>query len=172
MALDNQSIKANKTWSEHDHKSALNTDRELNGEVNRAANQGAKFSLLMAMLEPNHLYRPKIENPEHLQPDNHAQLPSHHYRSCPLGMNQQGWAKLDQTSRLIGMGLTQSAQLWLAMHPEPLSQFNDNSQLPVEVKVNCSFQAQSRLHNNMDNEIQTDETALFDILQSIEPQAA
>ena len=39
----------------------LSSDYELNGTINRAASEGAKFTLMMAMLEQECIHRPRIE---------------------------------------------------------------------------------------------------------------
>ena len=56
----------------------LSSDYELNGTINRAASEGAKFALILAMLEQDCIHRPHLgkskelnQNPE-LEVDNGA----------------------------------------------------------------------------------------------------
>ncbi|MGJ8679858.1 VC2046/SO_2500 family protein [Paraglaciecola sp.] len=147
-------------------------DRELNGEINKASTQGAKFSLLLAMLEQNHLHRPvlqEVPEPE-LNIADAAFL--HHYRSSTLKADVESWAYINSTSQMINSGHIQDAHLWLAMHPEPLSQHNDPLHLSEEILANCSYPTQNRLQQNKEKILKVDETGLYNILQEMEVTAA
>lgn len=147
--------------------SVVNNDRELNGEINKSTTQGAKFALLMAMLEQNHLHRPSFETTKEPENPTLEKLPLHYYRASALSATEQTWLTLNQTSQLVSSGYKQSALLWLAMHPEPLSQFDNNTQLPVEVSVNCSLPTQERIKSAQDKCVAVDETGLYDILKNL-----
>ncbi|WP_354667942.1 VC2046/SO_2500 family protein [Paraglaciecola arctica] len=150
----------------------LSSDYELNGTINRASRQGAKFALIMAMLEQDCSQRPHIEqnqqtnqSPEHLKDLNY-------YRPNPLKADDNYWHTCQNTSQLIDQGQIQSAHLWMAMHPEPLSQHNNAEVIDPEVVANCSFIAQARLQQAATNTLQVDETGLYDILQQLQPTSA
>ncbi|MCF2948409.1 hypothetical protein L0668_09850 [Paraglaciecola aquimarina] len=160
------------TLNKEGHDPILVNDRELNGAINRATTQGAKFGLLLAMLEQNHLHRPvlqEIPEPE-LNIADAAFL--HHYRTSALKADAESWSNINTTSQMIKSGYIQTAHLWLAMHPEPLSQHNNSLHLNEEVLANCSYPTQTRLQQATDNLVKVDETGLFDILQGMESSTA
>ncbi|MDU0354177.1 VC2046/SO_2500 family protein [Paraglaciecola aquimarina] len=142
-------------------------DRELNGEINRASAQGAKFALLLAMLEQNNLYRPTLYEPPAVELDKTTASTLHFYRSSPLMADAESWQNISQTRMLVSAGHIHSAQLWLAMHPEPLSQFNNPLQIEAQVMANCSYPTQNRLQQKIDNTIDVNEAGLYDILQEL-----
>lgn len=142
-------------------------DIEYNGELNRATHQGAKFALLLSMLEQNALFRP------HIAPDPKVELASDiqnlsHYRSAPMAPTSAYWHEVVQTEHFIQAGELDNAKLWLAMHPEPLSLLNDAKHIPEEVLDNCSLVVRQRLEKVKISELPQDPTGLYDILQDIE----
>ncbi|WP_158966902.1 VC2046/SO_2500 family protein [Paraglaciecola sp. L3A3] len=145
-------------------------DRELNGEINRAATQGAKFSLLLAMLEQNTLNRPQLEAQVEVNQDEKPIL--HYYRSPPLVAEVESWQHFQQTSELVNSGHVQSAHLWLMMHPQPLSRRNDPLHVDDNIVANCSYPTQIRLQQEQQRLLKIDETGLYDILQELTPSAA
>jgi hypothetical protein len=149
-------------------------DIEYNGELNRAAQQGAKFALLLSMLEQNTLFRPHIAADDAENPA--SDIPSlSHYRSARLAANSDYWHEVVQTENYIQSGELQNARLWLAMHPEPLSLMNDAKQIPQEVLENCALATRQRIEKSKLNEVAQDPTSLFDILSELdqtEPIAA
>lgn len=147
-------------------------DRELNGEINRASQQGAKFALLLAMLEQNNLHRPVLHQAPEPELNKTESSSLHYYRSSPLLADTRSWHSLQQTSLLVNSGHVKSAQLWLAMHPEPLSQYNNVLHLDEEILANCSFPTQTRLQQDKGKTIKVDETILYDVLQELEPKVA
>jgi hypothetical protein len=147
----------------------LSTDYELNGDINRAANQGAKFALMMAMLEPNCMHRPHLEVLKEVNQISEVETDLNHYRSNPLSANDTYWQTSQHTSHLIHNGQLYSAQLWLAMHPEPLSQHNKPDVIDEEVIANCGINTQARLQQAKQSVVKVDETGLYDILQQLEP---
>ncbi|MEP0356085.1 VC2046/SO_2500 family protein [Paraglaciecola sp.] len=149
----------------------LSSDFELNGDLNRASQQGANFALLMAMLEPNSLHRPRFEQSDSAQTllvDNSELC---HYRSSQLEASQEYWQGCNNAAKLITSGSLASAQLWLAMHPEPLSHYNNALRLDDDVLANTSMYTQSRMKSQTDKGIKVDETGLFDILDELTPSA-
>ncbi|MFT2090124.1 VC2046/SO_2500 family protein [Paraglaciecola sp. 2405UD69-4] len=150
----------------------LSGDLELNGELNRSSQQGAKFALLLAMLEPNSLYRPRIEKteePQYVSIDNQG---LHYYKRSSLAVDANYWKKAENTANLMGSGHIRSAHLWLAMHPEPLSLRNNPNAIDEEVLANTSVFTQNRVTNELSQDIEVDETALFDILDGLKATAA
>lgn len=150
----------------------LVSDYELNGTINRAASEGAKFALILAMLEQDCTHRPQIDKPKETKHIHEAINDLNYYRSSPLSVNESYWQTCQQTSQLIHQGQIQSAHLWLAMHPEPLSQFNNPDEIDEEVIANCSINAQARLQQAQQKVVKVDETGLYDILQELTPDAA
>lgn len=147
----------------------LSSDYELNGTINRAASEGAKFALILAMLEQDCTHRPHLEKPKEVNQMPEVDNDLNYYRSSPLSANDTYWQTSQHTSQLINSGQTQSAQLWLAMYPEPLSQYNKADVIDEEVIANCSMNAQNRLKQAEQNMLKVDETGLYDILQELEP---
>ncbi|MGO4893755.1 VC2046/SO_2500 family protein [Flavobacterium sp. W21_SRS_FM6] len=141
-------------------------DIEYNGELNRAAQQGAKFALLLSMLEQNILFRPHIAADEAQSPA--SDIPSlSHYRRAPLAANVDYWQEVVHTERFIQRGELQNARLWLAMHPEPLSLFNDAKHIPDEVLENCALTTRQRVKPGNNSGVAQDPTKLFDLLAGI-----
>ena len=146
-------------------------DREFNGELNRASAQGAKFALLLAMLEQDYLHRPKLlasETAEDTQADTLTNLS--YYPSTPLKADCQHWTQANFASENIVQETIKSAQLWLVMHPQPLSLYNDPKRLDDEVVANCDIHTQQRLKDTTNKDLQVDETELYDILQGMEAE--
>jgi hypothetical protein len=147
----------------------LASDYELNGTINRATSEGAKFALVMAMLEQDCMHRPHLEVLKEINQDSEVENNLNHYRTSPLSANDSYWQTCQQTSQLIHSGRLHSAQLWLAMHPEPLSQHNRPDSIDDAVISNCSINTQARLQLAKDKIVKVDETGLYDILQQLEP---
>jgi hypothetical protein len=148
----------------------LSSDYELNGTINRAASAGAKFALMMAMLEQDCLHRPHLEKPKELGRKPEGEKDLNYYRASPLSANDASWQTCLHTSQLIHNGQLLSAHLWLAMHPEPLSQHNKADSIGEEVIANCSINTQNRLQQQgKQSVVQVDETGLYDILNELEP---
>jgi hypothetical protein len=147
----------------------LSRDYELNGTINRAASEGAKFGLIMAMLEQNCIHRPHLEESNHTNQTLEVKSDLNHYRSSPLSANDTSWQTCQHTSQLFHSGQLHSAQLWLSMHPEPLSQHNKPDAIDEAVIANCSINTQTRLQQAKQSVVQVDETGLYDILQQLEP---
>jgi len=147
----------------------LSSDYELNGTINRAASEGAKFALILAMLEQDCMHRPHLEKTKetYQAPDVKSDL--NYYRTSPLRANDTYWQTCQHTSQLIHGGQLQSAQLWLDMHPEPLSQFNKADTIDEGVIANCSINTQTRLRQSKQKTVKIDETGLYGILQALEP---
>ena len=149
----------------------LSSDYELNGTINRAASEGAKFALMIAMLEQNCVHRPHIEKAQELNQNPKLDSAINHYRNNPLSVNDTYWQTCQHTSQLIHDGQLHSAQLWLAMHPEPLSQYNKPDAINEEIITNCSINTQNRIQQAKEKVVKIDETGLYDILQQLEPMA-
>jgi hypothetical protein len=150
----------------------LSTDYELNGTINRAASEGAKFALILAMLEQDCTHRPHIEKHKDINQTPRVESDLNYYRSSPLSANDTYWQTSQHTSQLIHGGQLLSAHLWLAMHPEPLSQYNKSDVIDEAVIANCSINTQTRLKQAEQNELKVDETVLYDILQELESVSA
>ena len=146
----------------------LSSDYELNGQINRASAQGAKFALLLAMLEQDSINRPRLEKTDQLYHIKDSQNAVNHYRSSSLSADQEYWQSSQYTGKLIQQGHLDSAHLWLAMHPEPLALHNDPFEIDEEIIANASVFAQTRMQKDLNPEIKLDETGLFDILNELE----
>ena len=168
------SIAANENHGslEANNELLLANDYELNGTVNRAANEGAKFALIMAMLEQDCSHRPQLEKPPEITQTSNFSGDNNFYPSQPLSANDNYWQTCQQTQRYIQHGHLKSAQLWLTMHPEPLSQHNNADIIDVEVIANCSSNTQARLQQKQQQLVKVDETQLDDILQQLEPKTS
>jgi hypothetical protein len=153
-------------------KASLSSDYELNGTINRAASEGAKFALILAMLEQNCIHRPHLEKSKVLAQSSQVNSDINHYRSNPLSVNDTYWQTCQHTSQLIHSRQLHSAHLWLAMHPEPLSLHNTPDLIGEEVIANCSINTQNRIQQAKHNVLKVDETGLYDILQELEPVSA
>ena len=147
----------------------LSSDYELNGTINRAASEGAKFALILAMLEQDYTQRPHLEKQKELSHTLEVESDHSYYRTSSLSASDTYWNTCQQTSQLIHTGQLQSAQLWLAMYPEPLSQHNKADAIDEEVIANCSINTQRRAKQAVEQVVNIDETGLYDILQNIKP---
>ena len=152
----------------------LSSDYELNGTINRAASEGAKFALIMAMLEQDCTHRPHVEITKEPNQVSEIENGLNRYRSHPLSANDTYWQTCQHTSQLIHTGQLHSARLWLAMHPEPLSQYNKPDVIDNDVIANCSVNTQARIQQTKLDEaefnvVKVDETGLYNILQALEP---
>ncbi len=150
----------------------LSSDHELNGTINRAASEGAKFALILAMLEQDCTKRPYLEESKELNQDPDIDNNLNHYRGNPLSADAQYWQTCQQTSQLINNGQLHSAHLWLAMHPEPLSLYNKTNTINADVISNCSHNTQTRIRQAVEKVVNVDETGLYDILQKLQPICA
>lgn len=154
------------------NEALLSSDYELNGTINRAASEGAKFALILAMLEQDCTHRPHIEEPKETSHIPEIDTGLNYYRTAPLSANDAYWQSCQHTSQLIHGGQIQSAHLWLAMHPEPLSQHNKPDVIDEDVIANCSINTQTRLQQAKQSGLKVDETGLYDILQELESVSA
>lgn len=150
----------------------LSSDYELNGTINRAASEGAKFALILAMLDQDCTYRPKVAKQKDSNQPQEPETSLNFYRSSPLSADASYWSTCQQTSQLIHGGQIQTAHLWLAMHPEPLSQHNKADVIDAMVIANCGVNVQNRLKQTEPYSLKVDETGLYDILQQLEPAVA
>lgn len=141
-------------------------DLEYNGALNHATGQGAKFALLLSMLEQNALYRPHIAADDKVEPFPDIQAISY-YRPLPLAANSSYWQEVVQTEHFIQTGELQNAKLWLVMHPEPLSLLNDAKHIPQVILENCAYSVRQRAEKNNPTDIPQDATGLYDILADI-----
>ncbi|NCP64690.1 MAG: hypothetical protein GW763_00620 [Paraglaciecola sp.] len=148
-------------------------DFEYSGSLNKATAQGAKFALLMAMLEADCLQRPYIE-PNKIIGKSLTEIlaPISHYRPLPLAAHPDYWQQVAQTEKLVQAGHVDDARLWLCMHPEPLALQNDVKFIAHDILDNCALSTQRRFKNRSEQALQTDETLLFDILDDIRPLPA
>jgi hypothetical protein len=144
-------------------------DRELNGELNRASADGAKFALLLAMLEQDYLHRPKLIESDSGLDDSNANSISGicYYPRTPLKTESKHWAQANYVSEVISKESITNAHLWLVMHPQPLSLYNNAYHIDDNVLANCDVHTQQRYRNTADKDLQIDETGLYDILQGM-----
>ena len=150
----------------------LSSDYELNGTLNRAASEGAKFALILAMLEQDCTHRPHLAKSKELNQNAEIDNNLTHYRNSPLSANDQYWQTCQQTSQMFNSGQLHSAHLWLAMHPEPLSQYNKSDAINADIITNCSLNTQTRIREARENMVSVNEIGLYDILQQLEPITA
>jgi hypothetical protein len=146
----------------------LSSDHELNGTINRAASEGAKFTLILAMLEQDCTKRPYLKESKELNQTTDINHNLNHYRGNPLSANNQYWQTCQQTSQLINNGQLHSAHLWLAMHPEPLSLCNKIDTIDANVISNYSHNTQTRIRQAVAKVVNLDETGLYDLLQKLQ----
>lgn len=147
-------------------------DIEYNGVLNHATGEGAKFALLLAMLEQNTLLRPSMaKDDDSAQLSEQSQLAGlSYYRAAPLAADEHYWSLVTNTEHFIQSGDIDNARLWLAMHPEPLSLHNDALHIPEEIIENCSLVVRERLKTTQQKQFNQDATVLYDILQGLSPQ--
>jgi hypothetical protein len=84
-----------------------------------------------------------------------------------LSANDSYWQTCQQTRQLIHRGQLHSAQLWPAMHPEPLSQYNQPDKIGKHVIANCSINTQTRMQMAKEKIVHVDETGLYDMLRQL-----
>ena len=148
------------------------SDIEFSGGLAQAAGQGAKFALILAMLEQNVLHRPCFE-PQQASDSPYAsvQLPVSDYPEIALSAAQHHWSSAALTGQLIGNAYITSARLWQTMHPSPLAIFNDENKIDELVINNCDLPAQRRLRLATAKPMAVDETKLYDILNELQGAA-
>lgn len=145
-------------------------DIEWSSGLSRASGQGAKFALLLAMLERDILLRPTvIESSPATVPT--ECVPEHHYRPAALQAEGAHFDTALATNRLLGEQGVADARLWQSMHPDPLSLQNDAYHIDAAVVANMSWAAQQRFNHPVNPQIDADETGLYDVLQQINPLA-
>lgn len=143
------------------------SDVELTGEINRSIGDGAKFALLLAMLDHNYVKRPHLEKAgSDFEVVEDAISSLSQYRNSPLHTSVQDIQNLVTTNQLF-KSQPLDAQLWQTMHPEPLSLFNDAKRLADDVVYNCPYHCQLSLKSQSDPVIEEDPTALYDILENL-----
>ncbi len=144
-------------------------DIEFSGLLNRASNQGAKFSLLLAMLQQDVLARPHIGQASEPELQALTDVQSY-YPEKHLQAHEQDWPLADTATDILHSDGIRSAQLWLAMHPQPLSLHNDPFHIDDDIYANCDTYTQARYSKTKlqeDSEITVDETGIFDLLEEI-----
>lgn len=142
----------------------VQTDLEWSGSINRAAAQGEKFALLIAMLSDDMLGRPTIEK---ATPDEGYSVDlANYYRRNPLSADTQDWKVVNQANKAFHQGVS-DGRLWCTMHPQPLAMYDDKNRLDEEVLANCSHTTQQRLKSPAPTSIHVDETGLYDVLESL-----
>ncbi|GAC10393.1 VC2046/SO_2500 family protein [Paraglaciecola chathamensis] len=158
------------------NKQAVNQaalDLEFSGALNRASQQGEKFALLLSMLQQDILARPRIGpvNAEASWPEDEV---TSYYPESHLQALAQDWLLADTTTEILHGDGIRNAQLWLAMHPQPLSLHNDAFHIDDEIFENSDTYTQTRYANryaehrsDLNNEIKVDETGIFDLLEEI-----
>ncbi|MCC2615451.1 hypothetical protein LJ739_04260 [Aestuariibacter halophilus] len=148
----------------------LQRDLEWSCTLNRSVGDGARFSLLLSMLQQNVMERPALtpQTPETLS----LPLPENPYRRAPLSASEDTAIHLSNAAQLAQQSAA-DARLYLSMHPEPLSLYNDAKRISDEVRVNCDWYTQQRLAGEAPaHTIEEDATQLHDILQQLEAEMA
>lgn len=152
----------------HNQNAIAIRDAEFSGDIARSAQQGAKFALMLAMLEQNVLKRPKVVSVAEHSEDTALTSLENTYRPFPLKADNKHWQCADLARKIIHSQPTDDARLWLCMHPDPLSLFNDANRLDASVTANTSYQTQLALKQPLTSaDIDVEETQLYDVLQSI-----
>lgn len=143
-------------------------DLEFSGLLNRASSQGLKFGLLLAMLQQNYLERVNVSSGV-VEPQAAALIEPSVYPKVPITASTQHWQQADTVSAILHSDGFKSAHLWLTMHPQPLSLFNDVTRIDEDVLANCDIYTQQRYSEGGPgkSEIQTDEVGIYDLLQDI-----
>lgn len=147
----------------------LGRDLEWSGALVSSAGQGAKFALLLSMMQTDPLSRPTLVGNA---PD--AALPEETlfsaYPEVPLNVMPEHILRANTGAKLFHSH-TSDALLWNVMHPQPLSQFNDPARIPDEVVANCNMHTQNSLLNpeNAKVDVEVDETGLYEILNELHP---
>lgn len=149
---------------------AINQDLEWSGSIARASKQGAKFSLLLAMLEQNILLRPKVKSPDENTIEPEPELESF-YRTPALAAQAEHFSSAATTNRILHQQTLADALLWQAMHPDPLALQADSEHIEEAIISNMSFHAQNQYRRPVDREVAPNETQLYDLLQQLGPEA-
>lgn len=146
---------------------------ERSGVLSRASSQGALFSLYLAMQQHS------VAEPFELESANsdvdtegridEALNELNFYRRPALSANESEWHAMHVMSSLVAQDFA-SARLYLNLKPAPLAQTNDAARLPDDVVENCSLATQKRLKKLYANTLKEDNTLLYDILSTQEPE--
>ena len=138
---------------------------EWDGNFAKAAENGAQFALFLAMQFGASVGEPHIKpQPEAKQYDADSAARLNFYRRPALSAEHSDVTHRNRLANFINQGDVTSARLQDAMHPEPLSFYNDNKRLPDDIIANCSLATQRRLKGEEAEQIQEDNTLLDDII--------
>lgn len=152
-------------------------DNEFKGSLSKALarSDGGDFAFLLASLQQNILERLKFVSAEQdALPDTQTQeLRSiNHYPITPLSASPEHFQQQEAiTSAMLDTDLA-TARLLLALHPAPLSMHNDPTHIDESVIANCDVFCQQRMASEQSNEVESDETMLFDIIEQLHPAEA
>ncbi|GGO70333.1 VC2046/SO_2500 family protein [Bowmanella pacifica] len=148
-------------------------DLEFSGVLNRAAKPGQAqtFSLLLSMLHQNLLERPQPAKPTWPEEQGLSSLRLPQAPTVPLKVEAAHWQQMQIQGAYIQHQLTASALLWQCLHPSPLSLHNDAKHIDEVVTENCDWYCRQRLSGHITEAMQTDETALFELLEQLHPAA-
>ncbi|WP_338517587.1 VC2046/SO_2500 family protein [Alteromonas gracilis] len=141
---------------------------ETSGVLSKATSEGALFSLYLAMHQHAIAEPLRIKNNESESSTNSldAELLSlNHYPKASLEASNNDWDKMATLSKLMTSDLA-TARLYQVMNPQPLTQTNDASRLSDDVVNNCSLGAQKRISTSYSNEIEEDNTLMYDVLSA------
>lgn len=142
------------------------SDLEWSGKVNRSLGQGRSFALLLSMLESNTVHRVRVATDDEYSSLSDSGLKSM-YRTAPLATSDKDW-QLSDIGRQTFLANQTDGMLFQAMHPQPLSLYNDAQKIPAEVHQNCSFNTQQRLKSHQQNPVDANPTLLYDVLEDIQ----
>ncbi|GGW88334.1 VC2046/SO_2500 family protein [Alteromonas halophila] len=147
-------------------KVQLDSIAQWEGNLSKAAENGAQFALYLAMQFGASVGEPKIKPYETAVPSDKAFVDRlNFYRRPALDANKADHSHSHRLSQFIAQGDICSARLQDAMHPEPLSFHNDATRIPDDVVANCSLATQRRLKGDTASDIEEDNTLLDDIIE-------
>lgn len=137
------------------------TQWEWDGNFAKAAENGAQFALYLAMQFGASVGEPRIKPHVETTPGD-SDFPSrlNFYRRPPLSAEQSDVLHRNRLSYFINQGDVTSARLQDAMHPEPLSLYDNPQRLPEDIIANCSLATQRRLKGKRSEEVEEDNTLL------------
>lgn len=138
---------------------------EVNGVLAKASNQGALFSLYLAM-QQHALAEPIRIESEALENTDKTQLTAlNHYRRPALNASQEDWHNMDVLARLIAVDVP-SARLFQSLNPGPLAQIDDKSRLSDDIVNNCSLGTRKRIKRAYSSDVKEDNTLLYDVINA------
>lgn len=146
-------------------------DSEFKGSFAKALSGNGKqdFELLLAMLQQDITDRLRITSNEEPPKDTRElELESiNFYPEIPLSIEEKHWKQQHSITQAAAELDFSNVRLMQYMFPTPLALQNDPARIPDDVLANCDIFCQQRMAGEQTEEINVDETLLYDVIKNV-----